>query len=162
MRRTNSDYFSFCSSHHLPDVTDLVIVELDSDDTPYVQFSSFLLQPYLINFRRDNKKTINFEYLIRSLLTRSDQPAVIILGHFSPQGFQTWGLTGPDHWHSVIANHYDVPHLSTKPLLYDDYVEDYETVRKKYYADPILANSGGHTLLSDVLIAYFQSMTCGM
>jgi len=123
-------------------------------------FCSFLLQSYLINFRRDNGKTINFEYLIRSLLTRSDQPAVIILGHFSPQVFQTWGLTGPDHWHSVIANHYDVPHLSTKPLLYDDYVEDYETVRKKYYADPILANSGGHTLLSDVLIAYFQSMTC--
>jgi len=114
----------------------------------------------LITFDRDKEKTVNFEYLIRSLLGRPDQPAVIILGHFSPQVYQAWGLTGPEHWHSVIANHYDVPHLSTKPLLYDDYLEDYESVRKKYYADPVLANPGGHTLLSDVLIAYFQSMTC--
>ena len=32
MRRTNSAYFSFCNAHHVPDVTDLVIVELDVDD----------------------------------------------------------------------------------------------------------------------------------
>ena len=32
MRRTNSDYYSFCSSHHIPDVTDLIIIELDTDD----------------------------------------------------------------------------------------------------------------------------------
>lgn len=36
MRRTNSGYFGFCSAHHIPDVTDLVIIELDSEDTPYV------------------------------------------------------------------------------------------------------------------------------
>lgn len=36
MRRTNSDYFGYCAAHHIPDVTDLVIVELDADDTPYV------------------------------------------------------------------------------------------------------------------------------
>jgi len=158
MRRTNSDYFGFCSSHHLPDVTDLIIVELDSDDTPYASLLSIFFS--LITSHRDKQKTVNFEYLIRSLLGRPDQPAVIILGHFSPQVFQAWGLTGPEHWHAVIANHYDVPHLATKPLLYNDYVEDYESVKKKYYADPILANPGGHTLLSDVLIAYFQSMTC--
>ena len=31
MRRTNSEYFAFCSTHHIPDATDLVIIELDSD-----------------------------------------------------------------------------------------------------------------------------------
>lgn len=36
MRRTNSAYFSFCSSHHIPDVTDLVIIELDVDDSSCV------------------------------------------------------------------------------------------------------------------------------
>lgn len=36
MRRTNSGYFSFCNAHHVPDITDLVIVELDSDDEGYV------------------------------------------------------------------------------------------------------------------------------
>ena len=32
MRRTSSAYFSFCNAHHVPDVTDLVIVELDVED----------------------------------------------------------------------------------------------------------------------------------
>ena len=36
MRRTTSDYYSFCSSHHIPDVTDLIIIELDTDDHEYV------------------------------------------------------------------------------------------------------------------------------
>jgi hypothetical protein len=34
MRRTNSGYFGFCNAHHIPDVTDLVIIELDSEDIP--------------------------------------------------------------------------------------------------------------------------------
>lgn len=32
LRKTNSEYFSFCAAHHLPDYTDLVIIELDTDD----------------------------------------------------------------------------------------------------------------------------------
>lgn len=39
MRRTNSAYFSFCNAHHLPDVTDLVILEFDADDPKYVRYS---------------------------------------------------------------------------------------------------------------------------
>ncbi len=39
MRRTSSAYFSFCNAHHVPDVTDLVIVELDVDDDGYVFLS---------------------------------------------------------------------------------------------------------------------------
>lgn len=36
MRRTNSAYFGFCNGHHIPDVTDLVIVELDAADAKCV------------------------------------------------------------------------------------------------------------------------------
>lgn len=32
MRRTNSGYFGFCSAHHVPENTDLVILEFDVDD----------------------------------------------------------------------------------------------------------------------------------
>ena len=32
LRRTNSGYFGYCNSHHLPDQTDLVIIELDTED----------------------------------------------------------------------------------------------------------------------------------
>jgi hypothetical protein len=39
MRRTNSEYFSFCNAHHLPDYTDLVILEFDVDDSAYVDLS---------------------------------------------------------------------------------------------------------------------------
>ena len=35
MRRTSSSYFSFCNAHHIPDLTDLVIIELDVDDAKY-------------------------------------------------------------------------------------------------------------------------------
>lgn len=53
----------------------------------------------------------NFEFLIRSLLIRPDQPAVVILGHFSPQIQNSVGFVGPDHWHTVVAQFYDVPHI---------------------------------------------------
>ncbi|KAK7683576.1 hypothetical protein QCA50_013414 [Cerrena zonata] len=142
MRRTNSQYFSFCNAHHVPDVADMVIVELDVDD------------------EADQESMEHFELLIRSLLLRPDQPAVVILGHFSPQNQETNGFLGPDHWHSVVAQFYDVPHISVKPLLYTQYMQDPTYVQRKYYADPVLANPAGHELLADVLISYFQSRTC--
>ena len=61
MRRVNSEYFGFCSAHHLPDVTDLVIIELDADDGTSNDFKT------------------HFETLVRSILIRPDQPAVILL-----------------------------------------------------------------------------------
>ncbi|KAH9947880.1 hypothetical protein B0H21DRAFT_736781 [Amylocystis lapponica] len=122
MRRTNSAYFAFCNGHHIPDIADLVIVELDVDDA------------------NESVAMEEFELLIRSILIRPDQPAVIILGHFSPQVAQANGFGGPDHWHSLVAQFYDVPH--------------------RYFADPMLANSAGHEVISDVLVSYFQSQIC--
>ena len=52
-----------------------------------------------------------FELLVRSILLRADTPAVLILGHFSPQVTQTRGFAGVDHWHSLVAHFYDVPHV---------------------------------------------------
>ncbi|TFY81525.1 hypothetical protein EWM64_g2487 [Hericium alpestre] len=141
MRRTNSEYFSFCNAHHLPDYTDLIILELDSDDKP------------------DRSTLDNFELLVRSILLRPDFPAVIILGHFSPQVQQQHGFAGPDHWHSVVAQFYDVPHISTKSALYPPYIASPASI-DNYFADPILANAHGHALLADILIAYIQSQIC--
>ncbi|THH17543.1 hypothetical protein EUX98_g9109, partial [Antrodiella citrinella] len=142
MRRTNSAYFSFCNSHHVPDVVDLVIVELDADD------------------ENDSSAMEHFEVLIRSLLIRPDQPAVVILGHFAPQIQNSIGFLGPDHWHTAVAQFYDVPHISVKPLLYARYMSNPEDVLKQYYADPVLASSAGHEVISDVLVSYFQSLVC--
>jgi hypothetical protein len=101
----------------------------------------------------------NFEILIRSILLRPDQPAVIILGHFSPQIHEAHGFAGPDHWHNVVAQFYDVPHISIKPSIFPEYMHDPNSV-KKYFADSILANPAGHDLLADMLTAYIQSQIC--
>ncbi|KAG2340378.1 hypothetical protein BDR05DRAFT_966886 [Suillus weaverae] len=141
MRRTNSGYFGFCSSHHIPEVTDLVILEFDVDD------------------EGTQRAMEHFELLVRSILDRPDQPAVIILGHFSPQTHQSYGFAGPDHWHNVVAQFYDVPHISVKPILYPSYMSNPDFI-KPYFADPILATPTGHELLTEVLISYFQSQIC--
>lgn len=141
IRRTNSEYFSFCSAHHLPDFTDLVILELDTDD------------------KADRETLENFELLVRSILLRPDSPAVIVLGHFSPQIHEQNGFAGPDHWHSVVSQFYDVPHISSKAALYPSYISSPSSITR-YYADPVLANAAGHGLLADTLIAYIQSQVC--
>lgn len=53
----------------------------------------------------------NFELLVRSILLRDDQPAILILGHFSPQVHQESGFGGPEIWHNIVAQFYDVPHV---------------------------------------------------
>ncbi len=57
----------------------------------------------------------DFELLIRSLLIRPDQPAVLILGHSSPQILEQGGFLGPDQWHTLVAQFYDVPHVRYAP-----------------------------------------------
>ncbi|KAF8665047.1 hypothetical protein AX16_000659 [Volvariella volvacea WC 439] len=141
MRRTNSGYFAFCSAHHLPDVTDLVIIELDTEDTP------------------DPAMMENFETLIRSILIRPDQPAIILLGHFSPQIHTSYGFAGPDQAHNAVAQFYDIPHISIKSALYNDYIRDPDSI-KKFYVDPILSSDAGHDLLTDILVAYLQTQIC--
>lgn len=60
---------------------------------------------------RDDTSMENFETLIRSILIRPDHPAVIVVGHFSPQSHQQHGFAGPDLWHSAVAQFYDIPHI---------------------------------------------------
>ncbi|KAF8801239.1 CAP64-like protein [Phlegmacium glaucopus] len=142
MRRTSSNYFGYCNSHHLPDVTDMVIIELDTEDSPGPEMME------------------NFEILIRSILIRPDQPAVLVLGHFSPQVHDTHGFVGPDHWHTIVAQFYDVPHVTIKPAVLPEYTQNPTSIINKYYVDPVLANTQGHDLITDILVSYFQSQIC--
>lgn len=102
----------------------------------------------------------HFEILVRSILIRPDHPAVLLLGHFSPQVHQAHGFVGPDHWHSIVAQFYDVPHVSIRPAVLPEYLQDHAAVLNKYYVDPVLANRQGHDLITDILVAYFQSQIC--
>jgi hypothetical protein len=141
LRRTNSAYFGFCNAHHIPDVTDLIIIELDVDDSP------------------NDDNGFHFELLIRSLLLREDKPAILLLGHFSPQIHQTHGFNGPDRWHNTVAQYYDIPHISIKPTLVGHMLSQPDLL-KPYFADGVLATPLGHNLLADTLAAYMQSQIC--
>lgn len=166
-RKMDSSYFAFCSEHHLPDRTDLVILEFDAADP------------------NDPEWMAHYELLVRSILVRPDQPAVIALGHFSPQVQSQHGYVGPELLHNIVAQFYDVPHIrsvqapvcalvtlvadidpllfhtrSVKGLIYPEYMTNPEETRKAYYTDPILANPAGHDLIADVLISYMESQIC--
>lgn len=142
LRRTGTAYYGFCSAMHLPDRVDLVIVEFDTED-PH--------EPETIS---------TTDLLLRSLLLRPDQPAVILLGHFAPQFQNEHGFTGPEVWHSAVAHFYDVPHLTVKGLLYEEYLANPEKVSQSYFIDPVLANAKGHELLADTVIAFLESEIC--
>ena len=101
----------------------------------------------------------HFEILIRSILIRPDKPAILLLGHFSPQTHQTHGFAGPDHWHNIVAQFYNVPHVSVKSALFPHYMRDPQSVQK-YFADPVLASPSGQELILEILVAYFQSQIC--
>lgn len=60
----------------------------------------------------------------------------------------------------ILLVHRLLPRPTQPPLLPYASDENPASIKKKYYADPILIDHNGHTLLSDVLIVYFQSMTC--
>jgi hypothetical protein len=93
VRKTDSAYYAYCAAHHLPDATDLVILEFDAADP------------------NDPEWLSHFELLVRSILVRPEMPAVIVLGHFSPQVQANHGFAGPELLHNVVAQFYDVPHI---------------------------------------------------
>ncbi|WVR08443.1 hypothetical protein IAU60_005498 [Kwoniella sp. DSM 27419] len=141
-RKTDSAYYAYCNSHHLPDQTDLVILEFDAADP------------------NDPEWIQHFELLVRSILVRPEMPAVIILGHFSPQVQAQNGFAGPELLHNVVAQFYDVPHISAKGVLYEQYLQDPHEARSAFYAGPDQANPNGHDLIADVLISYIMSQIC--
>lgn len=102
----------------------------------------------------------HFELLVRSILVRPEQPAVILLGHFAPQILVQNGFVGPELLHDVVAQFYDLPHISLKGMLYRDYMLDPEGTRQSFYWDMVLASPAGHELMADLLISYMQSQIC--
>jgi len=70
------------------------------------------------------------------------------------------GFAGPELLHDVVAQFYDVPHISVKGVLYEQYLQSPERARNSFYADPTHANPEGHELIADVLISYMMSQIC--
>lgn len=92
-RRTDVQYYAHCFEQHLPATVDLVIIELDGEND------------------RSQETMDNMEILVRSLLIRPNNPAVLLLGHFSPSMQQRWGYSGSDLYHKTVADYYKVPYI---------------------------------------------------
>lgn len=66
---------------------------------------------FLVCACSDPEWMAHYELLVRSILVRPDQPAVIALGHFSPQVQSQHGYVGPELLHNIVAQFYDIPHI---------------------------------------------------
>lgn len=102
----------------------------------------------------------HFELLVRSILIRPDEPAVIVLGHFAPQLQGMHGFAGPEQLHTLVAQFYDLPHVSAKGALYHQYLHNPGLAIERHFTDMVLANTNGHKVLADVLIHYLQGQIC--
>ena len=123
--------FTACWGSHVVALVTSFCVSASSSSSSLLNFSQLKLpltfiHPLLCSFspslcsietnlsHRNQDVMDHFEILIRSILIRPDEPAVLLLGHFSPQTHQTHGFAEPDHWHNIVAQFYDVPHVSIK------------------------------------------------
>lgn len=93
-------------------------------------------------------------------MIRPDQPAVIVLGAFAPQLQGLHGFAGPEQLHTLVAQFYDLPHISSKGALYHEYLDNPALATERYFADMMLANNVGQGVIADVLIHYLQSQIC--
>ena len=72
--------------------------------------------------------------------------------------FISGSLASPFFRRTKFDNRFDFD--SVKGLLYEEYLMNNAKVYDAYYIDPILANSRGHELLADTVIAYLESEIC--
>lgn len=177
IRMTSSEYFAFCSAHHLPDYTDLVIVELDSDDKSHVFFISSMFHTLIIRdlVILEPSITSNCSYdqsfcartrppLLYSVIShlRSTNKTALLgqtTGTVSLPSSMMYPTSGaPMSFTSDLYPHVLSPN-SSKAALYPSYITSPSSIAK-YYADPILANTEGHGVLADMLISYIQSQVC--
>ena len=90
----------------------------------------------------------HFEILICSILIRPDKPAVLLLGDFRARLLA-------QHRCAVLR----CPPRLRQTCLFPNYMWDPKSI-SKYFVDPVLASPLGHELISEILVAYFQSKIC--
>ncbi|KZT55616.1 hypothetical protein CALCODRAFT_343313 [Calocera cornea HHB12733] len=142
---TGSDYFSLCFREMLPDNVDIVFVELSVNDF------------------REVEAAIQYETLIRSLLSLPSKPAVVAISTFAllfSEGISTGGDI-----HLGVAEYYDVPVISLRNFAVPKLMDDYSTENHLFWnerdgLDLRHINSLGHELLADFTTAWMKDVIC--
>ncbi|GHJ85051.1 hypothetical protein NliqN6_1453 [Naganishia liquefaciens] len=143
---TGSDYFSFCSSLHIPHNSSLIVVELSINDE------------YL-----PAEHTANMENLLRGLLELPHRPAVVLVQALE---FHSAMMANGGDVHLPVALYYDVPVISMRnPLAghmmrHTELLHPYFTTDWWQNPDVRHVNARGHRDMANVLASLVQDVAC--
>lgn len=93
-----------------------------------------------------------YEGTLRRLLAAPSSPAVVVLNNV----FYDTGKNAQDY-HNRIADHYGIPHVSIKDIVYPD-VESGKIVRADITPDNLHPNDKGHRLVADEICKLLDSI----
>lgn len=93
-----------------------------------------------------------YEGTLRRLLAAPSSPAVVVLNNV----FYDTGKNAQDY-HNRIADHYGIPHVSIKHIVYPD-VESGKIVRADITPDNLHPNDKGHRLVADEICKLLDSI----
>ena len=93
-----------------------------------------------------------YEGMLRRLLAAPSSPAVVVLNNV----FYDTGKNAQDY-HNRIADHYGIPHVSIKDIVYPD-VESGKIVRADITPDNLHPNDKGHRLVADEICKLLDSI----
>ena len=93
-----------------------------------------------------------YEGTLRRLLAAPSAPAVVVLNNV----FYDTGKNAQDY-HNRIADHYGIPHVSIKDIVYPD-VESGKIVRADITPDNLHPNDKGHRLVADEICKLLDSI----
>ena len=97
-----------------------------------------------------------YEGTLRRLLAAPFAPAVVVLNNV----FYDTGKNAQDY-HNRIADHYGIPHVSIKDIVYPD-VESGKIVRADITPDNLHPNDKGHRLVADEICKLLDSIKAEM
>ena len=97
-----------------------------------------------------------YEGTLRRLLAAPSSPAVVVLNNV----FYDTGKNAQDY-HNRIADHYGIPHVSIKDIVYPD-VESGKIVRADITPDNLHPNDKGHRLVADEICKLLDSIKAEM
>ncbi|ORX35756.1 hypothetical protein BD324DRAFT_631543 [Kockovaella imperatae] len=145
---SGSDYFSFCFPIHIPENSDLILVELAVNDAGEPEYAD------------------SMENLLRGLLDLPSKPAVILL---EAMAFSNGGMGGGGgRMHLPVAQYYDVPVINQRHPLANHFARYPELVpmyfSQDYWGFPDMRhlNARGHRDLAALVSSLIKDVTCEM
>ncbi|KAK8870123.1 hypothetical protein IAR55_000693 [Kwoniella newhampshirensis] len=145
---TGSDYYSFCFPLHIPENSDLVLVELAVNDEGILEHVE------------------NMENLLRGLLDMPHKPAVMLVEAMAFSGGGMGG--GGGRMHLPVAQYYDVPVLNQRHPLANHFARYPQLVRpyftEDWWGNPDTrhVNARGHRDLGMLVASFVKDVACQM